>query len=812
MFKSYPLTIRFLLFVLIPLLVAAIVCFLYLRSSLPVADGRSIKAGVLQRVEITRDKHGVVLINAKTDHDAFFAIGFAHAQDRMWQLELQRRIAEGRLSEVFGQTAVPQDAWMRSLGLFDSAQLSWSKLSPDAQASLTAYAAGINAWLDQNPTLPPEFLALGVRPSPWREVDSLAWSKVFALNLSGNMWKEISNLIAGQYLRQEQMVDLMGYSQSDLSFTTKAADLATSRTLTDLLAFRKTLESEMKIGGQFVGSNAWVISARLMQDGHGVLANDPHLGLQMPSPWYVAHLKGDKLDVSGMTLVGLPLVIFGQNGEIAWGGTSMMADVQDLYIEQPNPQNPSQYKRDGAWVDFQIRSETINIKADFPASLRAPVEAAKIQVRTTLDGPVISDVIGVFDQPVVLRWTALDPDDASYESFLRVNYAHDWATFKDAFQTYVAPAMNMLYVDKLDNIGSLGVGRIPIRAKGEGRLPVSGWTSEYAWKGYIPFKDWPQRFNPEQGYIVSANDKLVDSDYPYFISADWAPPNRARRIEQLLQARVSQSELISIDYVNRMQGDTVDLSVGGLLEYLKQVSPNGPEQQKALSYLSIWKGDMALDSQGAAIFFVWTRHLREELFAAKLKDYWNKPKQGAEISRIISTTSYDQILNALTERPSNWCDGASDAAGGSCASLLSDSLDMTIHELKKLRGSDMESWRWGDIHRTLYEHLPFSRMNFLASIFERKIPSGGSPDTINVANAVYHESTGYEQTFSAGFRQIIQMQEASVHHLYMNSTGQSGNVLSAHYDDMVKPFRDVQYYILDYSAVGKSPDLTLTPK
>jgi penicillin amidase len=196
-----------------------------------------------------------------------------------------------------------------------------------------------------------------------------------------------------------------------------------------------------------------------------------------------------------------------------------------------------------------------------------------------------------------------------------------------------------------------------------------------------------------------------------------------------------------------------------------------------------------------------------------LKDYWNKQKYDAEINRIVANTSYDQILNALTERSLNWCDSASNADSRPCASLLSDSLDLTIKELRKLRGSDMESWRWGDIHQTFYEHLPFSHVNFLASIFERKIPSGGSPDTINVANAVYHESTGYEQTFSAGFRQIIQFQEVSVRHLYMNSTGQSGNVLSAHYDDMVKPFRDVQYRILDdHSAVMKRPDLTITPK
>lgn len=808
MFKSYPLLSRFLLFVVIPVSAALIGCFIYLRRSLPIADGRVIKAGVSQRVELTRDENGVAVVNAQTDRDAFFAIGFAHAQDRMWQLELQRRTAAGRLSEIFGRSAVPQDAWLRALGLYEAAEQSWSKLSPEARASLTAYAAGINAWLAQDHVLPPEFIALDVRPEPWREVDSLAWSKIFALNLSNNMWNEAANLIASQYLSKEQMVDLLGYSQSELSAAAPRG-VMTEQVAARLLAFSERLESELKIGGRYVGSNAWVVSGRLMHGGQAALANDPHLQVQMPSPWYVARLKGDRLNVSGMMLVGLPIVIFGQNGDVAWGGTNLMADVQDLYIEQPNPADPTQYKRGDGWASFEVRSETINIRPDFPASLRAPVEPVKVQFRRTLDGPVISDIIDTFDQPVALKWTALDPDDASYESFLRVNYAHDWETFKDSFQTYVAPALHMVYADKANNIGSLGIGRIPVRSKGEGRLPVPAWTNEYRWTGYIPFKDWPQRFNPEEGYIVSANNRPIGPDYAYFISADWAPPNRARRIEQLLQEKVSRGQPISLDYIGQMQGDTVDLSVRGLLDYLKHVPSNGAEQQKALGYLQNWDGNMVRDSQGAAIFFVWARHLREGLFWTTLKDSWNKERQSAEMARMVSETSYDQVLHALTEQPSTWCGGA----GASCAPQLSRSLDAAISELKKLRGSDMDSWRWGDIHRTFYAHMPFSSVRWLASVFERKLPNGGSPDTINVANAIYKRAEGYDQTLSAGFRQIIQVGGPSTRHMYMNSTGQSGNVLSAHYDDMVEPFRDVQYRVLDGgAAIGSRADLTITPE
>jgi penicillin amidase len=805
MFKSYPMISRFAVFVFIPLLALVIAGYTYLRRSLPGADGRSIKASVAQPVTITRDEHGAVFISAKTDRDAFFAVGYAHAQDRLWQLELNRRIAAGRLSEIFGRETVRQDALMRALGLYSAAASSWSRLSPEAQASLSAYAAGINAWLSQNPVLPPEFLALGVKPEPWREVDSLAYAKVFALSLSNNMWKEISNLIASQYLSKEQMVALLGYSQSDLSSNNEATTVAKGENLARLLAFQKDLEDEMKIGGPYAGSNAWVVAGKFTQDGRPLLANDPHLRLQIPSPWYVAHLKGDSLNVSGMTLVGLPLVIFGQNGNIAWGGTNMEADVQDLYVEELNPEDPTQYKHDGLWARFEIDTHTINIRADFPSSFRAPVEPLKMEVRKTLDGPVISDVIGAFDQPVALRWTALDADDASYESFLRVNYAHDWTSFKDAFRTYVSPALNMLYVDKSNNIGYLGVGRIPIRAKGQGRIPVSGATNQYRWTGYVPVEAWPQRFNPEQGYIVSANDKLVDANYPYFISADWAPPGRARRIEQLLQDKISKGELISVDYVARMQGDTVDLSVQGLLQHLKQFSPQGSQQQRALNYLTNWNGDMGRDSQAAAIFFVWMRYLRDELFAPAGKNYFDRAHETSEIKKIVSNTSYDQILNALTRDASSWC------AGGSCDAVLSESLNRALRELKKLRGSNMDSWRWGDVHETVYEHTPFSSLKFPARIFERRISSGGSPDTINVANAVYREAAGYEQTFSAGFRQIVQLHNSSVTHLYMNSTGQSGNVLASHYDDMIEPFRDARYFVLDQAKTSRNIDLTLTP-
>jgi penicillin G amidase len=811
MFKRHPLISRAMVFLVVPLLIAALCGYLHLRRSLPDVAGISVKARVLQQVAIGRDEHGVVYIDAKTDHDAFFALGYAHAQDRLWQLELERRIAQGRLSEVLGKNALDQDVWMRTLGLYASAEQSWNKLSPDAQASLVAYADGINAWIKQNPVLPPEFIALGVKPEPWRPLDSLAWSKVFALNLAGNMWNEISNLSASHYLSKEQAIDLLGY---DVGGSGPSAQVKTQH-LADFLMLKSTLESRLKLGGRFVGSNAWVVAGKYMKNGKAALANDPHLGLQIPSLWYAAHLKGDKLDVQGMTLVGLPVVVFGENRNIAWGGTSMMADVQDLYVEQTDPQKPNTYLHHGTWIPFKTRVETIAVKADFPSFLRPPPDPVRIQVRETEDGPVVSDAIGAFEQPVALKWTALDADDASYESFFRVDYAENWGQFKEAFRGYVAPAMNILYADNANNIGSIGIGRIPIRASGQARLPVPGWNSDYAWTGYIPFDAMPQRFNPPSGYIVSANNKPVDDNYPYFISNDWAPPARAQRIDQLIQAKISKGEGMTLDDFEHMQADTMDLSAQRLLAYLKTVPLKDGKQRETVKELASWSGDMSRDSQGAAVFFIWSRHLREDLFTARLKKLWNKPWEFRQLEALVANTTYDQIYDALTHPRESWCgENDTDTGADACVRKLSDSLNETIAELSKLRGSNPKHWRWGDVHYTLYSHTPFSKVSSVAPWFERKISSGGAPNTIDVGSAAYKEGDGYEQTFGAGFRQIMQSEsDGTMRNMFMNSTGQSGNVLSRHYDDMVEPFRDAAYFEMDGKQLSDGSNrLTLIPE
>jgi penicillin amidase len=805
MFRKYPLTARLAVFVVLPLLALAGAGAWRLHASLPQARGTVVVPGLAHEVRIERDAHGVPHIVAATDRDAYFALGYAHAQDRLWQLELQRRIARGRLSEVLGKATVEQDVWFRTLGLERSARDAWAALGADAKASLQAYADGVNRFLGGRPALPPEFALLGLEPEPWTVYDSLAWSKVFALSQGGNFRLEIERLLAGRLLAPERLAQLFPEYPATDAVAARDDALAGYARLAD---FQRALERDWRIGGRYVGSNAWAVAGRRTRDGATLLANDPHLGLQIPSQWYFASLRGDRLDVHGATLVGLPVVVFGRNASIAWGGTNLMADTQDLFFEQVAPDDASRYRAGDAWLSFETREETIAVAQEFPAFLRAPIRPLTIRVRRSRHGPLISDMFRVFEQPVALRWTALDADDTSYEAFYRLGYAHDWASFQDALRLQVAPALGMVYADRAGNIGFLAAGRLPVRASGEGLVPAAGWDGAHAWTGYVPFDGWARRYNPDEGWIVAANQRIVGDDYPYLIGRDFAPPARADRIAALL-ARHARDGTLDAAAMRGIQADTLSEPARRLLARLRAYAPRGERQRRAHALVAAWDGDMRADSAAATVFNVWTRALRRTLVADELRGWWNEQHTARYVRGVADGLSLDTIAALLADGA--WCDDTTSAdAVESCDEALDAALDAALAELEKLDGGDAEGWAWGGLHQTRYAHVPFSDVNVLRSFFERAIGNGGSPDSVNVAS--YRPEQGrYVQDFGAALRQVVALGPADAEHWYMNSTGQSGNVVSAHYDDMVEPFRDVAHFRLDGGADATGDVLTLVP-
>ncbi|WP_440055074.1 penicillin acylase family protein [Pseudoalteromonas sp. T1lg65] len=780
------------------LLIGIFVYFVHSYLFSPLAEYKNVELRNLeQKVEITTDEYGIPAISANSEHDLYFAMGYLHAQERLWQLELQRRLSKGTLSEVFGKSSVAYDAWIRTLNLHGAAESALKSLSPEAVASLHSYSLGINAFLNSNTPLPFEFELFGVEPEPWQPVDSLAWVKVFALNLSGNYKQEIQRLVARQYMGAEHVG---AFFPLDPQVTTEQTVQANIASLSALLNAHLEMEQQVKVGGRYVGSNAWVVSGKHTKSGHPILANDPHLGLQIPSLWFAVKQQINEHEVAGASLVGLPVVVFGKNRHIAWGGTNMMADVQDLTVEKVNPENPNQYWYQGQWRDFAMRVDEIKVRSSFPTSLTPELKPVQIRVKETIHGPVISSAAEVAKSPVSLQWTALQNHDSSYETFYRLNKATNWQSFLSAVEHHVAPALNLFYIDSQGNIGFKGIGLIPVRETGDGRYPQARSDIDNNWKSFIPFSQMPEKFNPESGFLVNANNANVSDDYPFPISHEFAPTARADRIEQLIQTQIDQNKPLSLDYISAMQLDALDLSVAELRNVMLTLQGKNQQQIQALKQLQEWDMQATVNSTGATVYYTWYHHLSRYLLADETKGYWDQGSEQNFLSSLPALLEAD-VLAELLAKQSVWCDIAQTEVVEDCRTILESSLEKAIDDLTRVLGNNPEDWQLSHAQTTLYKHIPFSEMKFFDRIFERRIATYGAPNTVNAAGTAFDSLDGFEKNFGAGFRQIIEMSKHQQTHLFINSTGQSGQLASEHYDNMIERFEQNQLIELHKSSV-----------
>lgn len=811
---THPILFRLLIWIVLPLTLMLSLAYGYLNQSLPQKEGILLVEGLDSQVKIIRDEHAVPHIFADTDHDAFFAMGYLHAQDRLWQMEYKRRLGQGRLSEILGSNGLRTDQFMKTLGLYRVAKLALQSLDDTALQSLMAYVNGVNAWLQEAHTLPVEFYILDFRPEYWQPEDSLLQIKLMALNLGSNYSQELIFDLLIKELGLTKAAELMPNYPSQAVTVTQATGMTDEVLLQGLLALNDQLQRKFHLGGEGLGTNGWVVSGRFTQSGKPLLANDPHLATQMPSAWYLAEIQGDRLHVTGATLPGLPYVVLGHNESIAWGGTSLGADVQDLYLERTNPLDENQYEIEGRWVEMDIDEEWIYVKPGFPRFLTDPIPPLKWQVRRTHHGPLISDAIGRLKRPLALRWTALDMRDKSFQSFLNINYAQDWFTFKLALKDYVAPALNFIYADAQGNIAYIAGGKIPIRQQGDGRLPVPGWQSIYDWHSYIPLKALPQSLNPESGYIVSANNKNHSTDYPYLISHSWSPPYRAERITEAIEAHIQAGRKLVVQDFIELQGDYKSLQAKQLLVFLLQLTSQSSKQKNAIDHLKRWDGVMSEDSVAAAIYQSWLRHFNRLLLHDDLRGDLLHIERGnllQSFAEQLHPLFINQAINqALDHNKHNWCDRINTTQQETCEILALTALDKAIDELERLVG---DNWQWGSIHKTHYPHPVFTHVQLLDSIFDRKIRSGGDSYSVNVAGWVFSQDKGYQQFISPSYRQVIDLSKWN-HSGFINNTGQSGNVLSEHYDDYILRHKQLVLLPMHFGVkqgLGKESILLLQP-
>ena len=814
-------------------------------KSFPQVDGNIQLDGLDAAVDIYRDNMGVPHIYATTPRDLFFAQGFVHAQDRFWQMDFWRHVGSGRISEMF-PSEVETDAFLRTLGWRVTAEQEWEQLPPTLQDNLTSYAAGVNAYLkDHEATaLSLEYSILGLLNAnytiePWTPIHSLTWGKAMAWDLRGNMDEEIERAVLLKTLTPEQVSALFPpYPQDQPSIVNKieggiSASLPAqssafnipNATLAALQHNASLLDLALGPVNDGIGSNSWAVSGERTTTGLPLLANDPHLSIQMPSIWYQAHLECLPItdecpyNVAGFTFAGVPGVIIGHNDKIAWGFTNVGPDVMDLYIERVNPENPNQYEVNGEWVDFETRKEIINV---------AGGDQVEITVRLTRHGPVISETYGdlknentdndpefvpfkeraVLELPedyvIALKWTALTPS-TPFEAVWGFNKAQNWDDFRAAAEKFHVPSQNLLYADVEGNIGYQMPGDIPIRANGDGTVPVPGWTDEYEWTGYIPFEELPYSFNPPEGYIVTANNQVPPGDYPYLITRDWAYGFRAQRIVDMIENAPAK---IDITYMQDMQGDSFDANGPVFVPMLTQINFEAATSNEAaaLDLLKNWDYQAKADSPAAAIFEVFWRQLLQNTCNDDLpEDYW--PEGGSRYGEFMGNLSIDSGW---------WDDKTTLDVIETREEILKKSLVNAVAELEKTLGNNISKWNWGELHTSTFrnETLDESGVPPIEALFNRGPfrTSGGS----SIVNATaWNALEGYEVTNVPSMRMIVNLSDLN-NSVTVHTTGQSGHAYHPHYIDMAQLWADIKYYSMlwDENKITSQAEghLVLEPK
>lgn len=727
----------------------------YIGKSKPVIEGNVQLAVLDEDVTVTRDENGVPHVDAKSDADLYRAQGYVHAQDRLFQMDLARRQASGRLSEVVGAKAIDTDKQFRTFSLRNAAEKSFDTYSDDAKQVLEWYADGVNEFIGEvkdNGKLSYEFKLLGYEPEPWTPIDSLTIGKYMAYDLGGKWTPQAMRHWALNNYSEEKAQDLF------ITYPENAESI-----------MEANLKNPVQVTGQFDpgllphefnGSNNWVVSGDKTKSGIPLLADDPHLGLSTPSIWHQIHLKSPEQNVSGVIFAGIPGIILGHNEKVAWGVTNVGPDVQDLYIEIPNPDDPTQFQYDDEWEQAEVRDETISVKGE---------KDVPFEVLVTRHGPIITDVIYKDEKPDAvfsMQWTALEPSN-ELEAIMDLNKSDDWESFETALEAFSAPAQNFVFASTDGTIAFKANGKIPIRKKGDAQLPVPGNSSEYGWDGYVPYDELPTVVNPKEGFIATANNEVVDEKYPYHITKFWAQPYRYERIAEVLR----DGDDFTADDMIKLQMDQKNLHAGEFLDSLiasiEKMDRKG-RYKEILAQMKDWDQVDSVDASQPLVFHKLMKQLSVTMFASDMPaDVYEFMPGKPQLT--------DQFLrNAYAGNPSTWVEEY-----GGVDQWVYDAFEKTMASLKEDYGDKSEKWQWGDFHQLVFPHPLSSASPILQRFLDpKKQPVGGSGITVQAASFKDDGSANH----GASWRFVADLDDLSkAYHIV--GPGQSGHVKSQWFHD-----------------------------
>jgi penicillin G amidase len=818
--------------------------------------------GLDGEVSVFRDDAGIARIIGTTPHDLFLAQGYVHAQDRLWQMEVWRRISSGRLSELFGASQLETDRFIRALDWRGSAERDLAALSAEARAALDAYAAGVNAFLDgHRGSLGLAFVVTGLQsgkgalggydPEPWTALDSAAWQKVQSWNLGGNMDEEIFRMLADASLGDPARTDelfpaypsgapvITGTGATAAGDPPPAGDGSSRSAVLALdihqaaawreiagrsaaaLSLAGLAASGSLVGDEGIGSNNWVVAPSKSATGGALLANDPHLGLGMPSVWYMNGLhcqtvsEACPFDVVGVSFPGVPAVVLGHNGRIAWGATNVDPDVQDLFIERPDPANPGRYMYAGESRPFTVRREVIRVAGRDPDVL---------EVRETVHGPILNDVDErLKDAPLLaLGWAATSGPDGTFGAIFRLNTAANFAQFREALRGYGTPSQHFVYADAEGHIGYQLPGRIPIRGSGaDGRRPIAGDGGAFDWRGEIPFDDLPWQLDPAAGWIVTANNAPTGPGYGHYLGADWDSGDRAAVILDRL-AELSSDGLTTAE-MGAIQMDTEVRRARRIVPKLAGAEPTTGDGKALLELVQGWDYTCGEESPACGAYLAF--ELR--LLGAILDD-----DLGPLARDYVGGTASWQLLERLLDDPGSawWDDPRTTSVRETAAAITGAALDRAARELRTVMG-EPGAWRWGRLHTITFreETVGMSGISPLEAYFNRGgLPVDGAAGAVN--NNYYQPSRMYADPYDpdyepVGLGQVFAVTNGPSYRLTVDmtnldgarivqTTGQSGNPFDGHYGDLIEAWRTggTVPLLFTRAAVEATAHTTLTLK
>ena len=805
------------------LALAGVGVWVLIKRSVPDYSGRVAVAGVSAPVEIVRDGHAVPHIFGETDADVFFGLGYAHAQDRLWQMTMMRRAAQGRLSELFGARTVGVDDFLRRLDLHRLSQAALPGQSAETIAALDAYATGVNARIAEvnEKSLgrgAPEFFMFPAEIAPWQPADSLSILRLMALRLSAHLEDEVQRALVDARIGAARLADIMPAAPGD-----GTVDLAALPAYRDLFP---GLPRALRYAGawqpgpfdpvplpDFAGaSNAWAAMPSRAAKGGSLLANDPHLGLSAPTIWMLARLELEAGPVIGGTIPGMPAVLVGRNAKVAWGLTSSYLDDQDVFIEELNPSNPDEYRTPDGWKPFRKAETRIRVKGG---------ETVTATLRWTDNGPVIPGDrynLAAVTPPghvATVGWTVLDADDRSMTAGIRLMQAQTVAEAIEAGRAFKAPAQNLTIADA-QSIAIQLIGAVPRRSPAHqtrGQLPAPGWVAENRWDGYMPYEANPRTVDPGSGAVGNTNNKTVERAFPANISHTWGDTQRIRRLTDLMGGR----DVHTLESFVDMQQDAVSFTARSLLPLIgadlwyDEAAPTGtPRDQRraaAMKRLGAWTGEMNEHAAEPLVFAAWLRNLA--LFLARdglgpLIEEFPRPDP-VFVERVFRDTGGASV----------WCDVVPTAATETCAEMAKVALDAALDELSAAYGEDMGAWRWGDAHVAAHDHEVLGGVPVLSWFVNIRQSTSGGDNTLLRGRTSGTGENPYLNVHGSGYRGAYDMADPDSS-LFVTSTGQSGHFLSRHYDDLAVLWRRGEYIPMrldpDLARAGAIGTLVLEPK